>query len=317
MRTRTKLISLMFVPLMILAACKKDDNKDMSPQPKDPNTAAKASIDRFSQSAGTLFVRDGSNGLPDANMPVDFDQSPFITEGLGPNGMMVKYYNFDVMPTSAAPIYVLFRDGESSPVDGQLNIIDVIPGDAGYNDFWQVYKVTVPSDYKANVVTSYQEIISNGYTVQPTGTIVNCPVVPEGSTATMRYTTSEDKGLVMGWYKSKVVFYFSFFEKSLMVSVPASGPAQVPTADILVCFNINPGMTGGGPPSGFVTEPGTMQTHNVIMAKPEDAGYSPLWDVDIYDNADFNMVMNWQTATSANILAQGAALVNCPVVWKQ
>ena len=190
MRTRIKLISLLFVPLMFMAACKKDNNNDMTgPQPKDPNNAEKASIDRFSQSAGTLFVRDASNGLPDANMPINFDQGPFITEGLGPNGMMVKYYNFDVMPTSAAPIYVLFRDGESSPVDGQLNIIDVIPGEAGYNDFWQVYKVTVPADYQANVVTSYQEIINNGYTVMPTGMIVNCPVVPEGSTASMPCST--------------------------------------------------------------------------------------------------------------------------------
>ncbi len=59
------LITLIVMPLIIMSACKKDNQDSMttSPQPKDPNTAAKASIDRFSSSAGTLFVRDATNGL--------------------------------------------------------------------------------------------------------------------------------------------------------------------------------------------------------------------------------------------------------------
>jgi len=306
------LIVFALMPLIILSSCKKNDETP-TPQGKDPATAEKASIDRFSSSAGTLFVRDGSNGLPAANTAIDFDMAPFITQGLSPNGTPVRYYNFDVMPVTAAPIYVLFREGETMPVDGQLNIINVIPGDAGYNDFWQVYKVTVPADYVANVVTSYQEIVNNGYTVTATNTLVNCPVVPEGSTANMRYTSSESNGLVKGWYNGKVVFYFSFFEKDLATT----NGSEIPLADILVTFNINPGETGGGPPSGFMTEMGTMQTHNVVAAIPEDDGYSPLWDVDVYDNADFANVMNWTSAMNSNILATGVATVNCPIVWMQ
>ncbi len=68
----------------------------------------------------------------------------FNTHGLGPNGEKTIYYNFDVLSTTPAPIYVLFRMGETTPVSGQLNIVNVIPGDAGYNDFWLVTKVTVP-----------------------------------------------------------------------------------------------------------------------------------------------------------------------------
>ena len=37
---------------------------------KDPNTAAKVSIDRFSATAGKLMVRDASNGLPIANAAI-------------------------------------------------------------------------------------------------------------------------------------------------------------------------------------------------------------------------------------------------------
>jgi len=284
----------------------------MEPTPLDPATAPRASIDRFSAAAGHLQVRTDSNGLPEANAAVNFDQGPFITKGLGPNGQMVEYYNFDVQPLTPAPIYLLFKDGESSPVSGQLNIVDVIPGDEGYNDFWLVTKVTVPSDYVANTVTSYQAIMDAGYNMESTTTIVNCPIVPEGSTASKRLN-STDTGLHMGWYKNKIVVYFNFSEKSLMTN----GAGQVPLSPIYVTFNINPGMDGGGPPSGFVTEMGSSQTHNVAATIPSDSDYSPLWLVNIYDNQDFDSVMDLSTAMDANVLAPGAANVNCPIVSMQ
>jgi hypothetical protein len=65
---------------------------------------------------------------------------------LGPNGEKSIYYNFDVLSTTPAPIYVLFRSGDTASVKGQLNIVNVVPGDTGYNDFWLVNKVTVPAN---------------------------------------------------------------------------------------------------------------------------------------------------------------------------
>ena len=314
MKTKFLYTVLMLVPLFF-AACEKDNDNMMKPTPLDPDTAPEVSVDRFSMDAATLFVRDDQNGFPGPDEPVNFDNIPaFITKGLGPDGQMIEYYNFDVQSTTPAPIYVLFREGESSPVAGQLNIINVIPGDAGYNDFWLVVKVTVPADYVANTVTSLAEIQSNGYSVTPTDMIVNCPVVPKGSVASKRYSATEDAGLTRGWYKSQVVYYFNFFE----ASITAQG-GKVPTADIFVSFNINPGETGGGPASGFKTEDGmpTGQTHNVAENLPGDAGYSPLWDVNIYDNADFDMVNNLTTVTSLTLLAMDAVIVNCPVVSEQ
>jgi hypothetical protein len=63
-----------------------------------------------------------------------------------------------------------------------------------------------------------------------------------------------------------------------------------------------------------MTKPGSMQTHNVSQTLPFDKDYSPLWDVDVYDNADFYTMMDWPSALNANLLASGVALVNCPVV---
>jgi hypothetical protein len=278
--------------------------------PLDPDSAPKASVDRFSSKAGMLMVRTADNGLPGPNEPVDFDSGePFITKGLGPRGGDVQYYNFDVQPTAPAPIYALFRKGDSAPVEGQLNIVDVIPGDGGYNDFWAVNKVTVPADYVANTVTSVDEILGAGFAVQSTDMLVNCPIVPFGSTAKLRFKKTESPELTRGWFRNQVVYYFNFSEADLKAAA-----GKVPTSPIYVTFNKNPGDPGGGPASGFKTETGTEQTHNVPATLPTDPGYSPLWAVHIYDNAAWSTVTNLDTATAAKLLEPNGPTVNCPIV---
>ncbi|SDJ30687.1 hypothetical protein SAMN05216226_10262 [Halovenus aranensis] len=286
------------------------DEMDDGPEPTDPSEAPRATVDRFSEEAGTLLVRTEENGLPAPDEPVDFDQGPHITKGLGPDGEMVEYYNFDVQPETPAPIYALFHEN-GDPVEGQLNVLDVIPGDDGYNDFWHVHKVTVPDDYEANVVTSVDDITEAGYDVEPTGMIKNCPVVPEGSTASKHFGDDHDEAPVVdGWYGGEVVSYFLFEEDSY----EATSDGKIPLSPIYVSFNTNPGQEGGGPASGFMTEEGSDQTHNVVATVPGDDGYSPLWMVNPYDNADFDDVSDLDSATDANVLAMGAATVNCPIV---
>jgi hypothetical protein len=281
-----------------------------SPAVLDPDNAPHASVDRFSADAAHLFVRTGSNNLPGPNEPINMDDpaTPFKTKGLGPAGGMVQYYNFDVQSTTPADIYMLQREGESSPVANQLNIVNVKPGDTGYNDFWRVNLVTVPADYVANSVHNFSQIQSAGYTVQPTDMLVNCPIVPDGSTAALNINGGPN-ALHRGWYKDQVVFYFTFDEHALTLQND-----MVPLADIYVCFNINPGLPGGGPASGFKTEMDMMQTHNVVELLPSSPGYSPLWDVNAYDNMNFDMVMNLSEASMAPSVGMSLATVNCPIV---
>lgn len=295
---------LSYIAILAFSGC--SDNESMNAAiPKDPATAEKVSVDRFTDQAAMLQRRSAAPALPGPNQPVDFDQGPFITHGFGPGGEKVTYYNFDIRPTAPAPIYVLFRIGETSPVMGQLNIIDVLPGQPGYNDFWQVKKVTVPATYVANTVTSASEITSARYPVEDTTMLVNCPVVPDGSTARLRL--NEPATLQSGWYRDQVVKYFSFGEKAL------TGNA-VPAVPIYVMFAVNPNQPGGGPASGFRTESSSMQTHNVIAALPDDPGYSPLWSVQVLDNGAFGSVNDLATAQSATVLGANAGNVNCPVV---
>jgi hypothetical protein len=306
MKTKQLLLSAALAAFMLTFQSCSDDDDSSGPDPVDPTTATRTSIDRFSADAGTLMVRTAENGLPAADEAIDFDTAPFITTGLGPDGEVVEYYNFDVMSTTPAPIYVL-RHESGEFVEGQLNIITVVPGDAGYNDFWDVVMVTVPDDYVANTITSYQEISAAGYAEEQTDIIVNCPVVPEGSTATKR-VGGGSAGLVWGWYRGEVIFYFDFSEKALT----AESDGSVPVSPIYVSFNINADETGGGPASGFVVEDMTDQTHNVLATLPDDDDYSPLWGVNAYDNAEFDDVMDLATAEAATGMNLGAT-VNCPV----
>ncbi|PSQ12896.1 hypothetical protein BRC93_00730 [Halobacteriales archaeon QS_5_70_15] len=285
-----------------------DDDSMNGSDPMNPDGAPRASIDRFSEAAGALHVRGPDNDLPGPDEPIDFDEG-FLTIGFGPGGETVRYYDFDAQSTDPAPIYALFHeDGE--PVEDQLNVVDVVPGDEGYNDFWHVHAVTVPDDYEANAVTDVEGLMAADYEIEATGTIKNCPIVPDGSTASMRHDDDESPTeLVEGWYDGEVVYYFLFEGDPL-----EEQSGDVPTSPIYVTFEVNPGEDGGGPPSGFATEAESDQSHDVVATVPGDAGYSPLWDVNIYDNAEFGDVSDLESALEADVLESSAARVNCPVV---
>ena len=302
-----KMLLLTTVGVALLAtSCKKtEDSAPAAPAAKDINTAAKASVDRFSATTGHLFVRTSANGLPAANAPISFDAAPFITQGLDRTGATVKYYNFDVQPGNADDIYVFFKAGASTPLAGQNNVIPTIPGDAGYNDFWLVNKVTVPDNYVPNSLTSEAEIVASGYPIAKTTSLVNCPVVPFGSTAARSFTAGTGTPLTLGWYRGTAVAYFSFGEAALT----SPGGSAVPMSPIYVMFNDNT----AGPASGFRAEPNTVMTHNVLATLPGDANYSPLWTVRVINNSNFAGVTNLTTAASFPWMAAGAD-VNCPVV---
>jgi hypothetical protein len=277
-------------------------------KPVDPAQAPVAAVDRFSDKAAHLQLRTPENHLPGPNQPVDFDSGPFITQGLAPKtGKPVRYYNFDVQTTMPAPVYVLYREGEDKPVEDQLDIIDTLPGETGYNDFRQAWKVTVPKDYVANTIVDAAALRDAGYKIEQTQVLRNMPVVPDKSTAKARLD-GESAELHRAWYQGKVSKFFSFDE------APLSG-SSVPLSPIYVTFNVNPGQPNGGPGSGFRSEPGSKQTHNVPATLPGDAGYSPLWLVAVYDNADFPSVRDLATVLKAKVLAPGAATVNCPIVF--
>ena len=98
----------------------------------------------------------------------------------------------------------VYASDPTERVPGQSAVFDVIPGDDGYNDFWQMTRVLVPDDYEPDSVRSLANIEAAGYELKPTGLIINCTIVPYGSSVELASRES------VGWYKDKHVAYFSF-----------------------------------------------------------------------------------------------------------
>src|SRR5512132_1703732 len=102
----------------------------------------------------------------------------------------------------------------------------------------------------------------------------------------------ESAALQRAWYQDQVARFFSFDE------APLSG-SNVPLSPIYVTFNVNPDQPNGWPGSGFKTEANSEQSHNVPATLPGDPGYSPLWLVAVYDNADWPEVKDLETVLKA------------------
>lgn len=194
-----------------------------------------------------------------------------------------------------APIYVLIRgmqDGQPQPVEGQANIIDVLPGQEGYSDLWQVTFVTVPADYEANAIQSAQAIQEAGYQMTPTDTYVNCPVVPEGSTL-----TEGGAPLVQGWYQGQEVYYFDFGQNP---------PMTAPIYALITGFDAqnNPQFVEG--------------QNNIIGVVPGDEGYSAFWNVNLVQvpqDYEANTLQSVEAVMEAGYeIVEPGLLVNCPVL---
>ncbi len=213
-------------------------------------------------------------------------------------GEDVVYFDFGLNPNVAIPIMVFFQmDNPDMMVDGQMNIIDSVPGVPGYSDFWRVFKVLAPSDYEANSITSLEGVVESGYEVVETDIVVNCPVVnPDTVTEEVSYD------LVQGWYRGREVFYFDFGANSDTVG-------WVVELEPIYAF-----FYGDSEP--------VMGQMNVIDALPMDMDYSDLWHVHKvivgmdYEANSLNTVADIMDAVSNGSVSIEATdlYVNCPVI---
>ena len=298
-------LSLWFLLVVLLAsvACGGDSTVEAVAVHVDADTGVEfVSVDRFSDDAGTIMRRSDNPALPAPNEAIDYD-ADFLSHALSPSGEGVSYYAFDVSSLLSAPVYAFaYASGPSTGVDGQAPVFDVIPGDEGYNDFWQMVRVLVPDNYEVNSLRSLEDIENSGFELERTGTIINCPIVPFGSTADLAERDA------VGWYKGKHVQYFSF--ESLETSIVNPGSLDVPYAVVRVIFE------GNDPSKGMKIDPDTGKTHNVFDTIPGDELYRALWRHDFVDESEFGSVHDWESSVAAIEAEVGMdnILVNCPVV---
>jgi hypothetical protein len=279
----------------------------------NPDMAQVVSVDRFQDGFATLFKRSApgfdpdnvSKILPAPNAPIDMDKF-FLVHSLGPRGEKVTYYALDVVSDLPAAGWV-FVNSQGQPVPGQLPIINLLPGEKGYSDFFKLSEVVVKDDYVANSLVSYDDVmaaIAAGHvSVRMTNRVANWAVVPAGTKAEMSFQGQPVSGY-RAWYKGQVAPYLRFD-----TNLTASADGKVPTSPIVVVFKngMNPGM-------GFQTET-SGQTHNVVATLPGEEGYSSLWLHSFQGKLEgFDSVYDFASATANRGADLPNILVNCPVV---
>jgi len=213
----------------------------------------------------------------------------------------VQYYDFgmntplaDGNSIAVAPIYAFITgmdaDGNPQFVDGQHNIVGVLPGDEGYSDLWRVNLVTVDDSYEPDSVKAVSDVMSGGFDVMETDIFVNCPIVDAGT------TLEGGEELTQGWFNGEEAFYPDF---------GANPPVAIPIWAFIT------GMDADGNPQ-FVD--GQM---NIIDSVPSDAGYSAFWRVNLVmvpEDYEANSITSADAVRSAGMdVTQTDLVVNCPV----
>jgi hypothetical protein len=213
----------------------------------------------------------------------------------------VRYYDFGTnTPLTSgnailsAPIYAFITgfDDEGAPqfVEGQHNIVDVLPGEEGYSDLWEVMLVTVPEDYTADTIRSAEDVAASGFEIVVPGLFVNCPIVPEGS------TLETGLELTQGWYRDEAVFYPDY---------GFNPPVAIPIWPFITGFD------DAGAPQ-FVEG-----QQNIIDSVPGDDGYSAFWRVNLVtvpEGYEANSIRSAEDVLASGFeITETDIVVNCPV----
>jgi hypothetical protein len=246
-------------------------------------------VDRFSDQAGTFFKRSEREGLPAAGAPIDFDRD-FLLKGLGPDGEAIEFYLFDVRPTVPSQVYLLV-DRRGDPIPGQLPIFDLLPGDPGYSDLWQVHQVRVTDrQYLPNGLTSLQALQGDSLEMAAVDQVMHCVLVPAGSRAAKRFDPSVPAEALDGWYRDQVVKYL-LFENPASTATVDLGDGKVNTPQMYAFFENDRDAL-----DGFAVDGQSGSTRNVATRLPGGEGYSPLWVLQVLKLSVFDRVLGLASA---------------------
>lgn len=259
------------------------DRMPLQPSPEDLGlTAPLLVVDRFSDAAGTLLRRSLDPNLPKADEPFSLDDPRFAIVVAGPGGAAARCYNLDVRPAAPNRYYV-FYDRIGNYRLAQFPVIEKAPGDPGYSDLWDIWKVITPDNFRetnwirdGTTVTRLLADPAGGFSAASTGIYLNAPVVPEGTTAGSKAEGRAGRATrLYAWYRGKRA-PFLYFEGSLRLNVDG----HVPVSTLKLSGK-------RWPPDQPIES----------SAWPKGAGYSPL--ARVVNRADRPVI---------------AGTINCPIV---
>ncbi|MEE3233787.1 MAG: hypothetical protein VX294_06435 [Candidatus Latescibacterota bacterium] len=280
-----------------------------------PSYLPTVEVDRFSDDMGLFFRRSENESLPGPNEPIDFDTEPFFQRGFGPNGEIIGFYNFDVRPRSPGLVYE-FVDRRGYLISDQLPVFDRVPGQKGYSDFWLLNTVRIDDvDFIPNSITSVEDILQGEWEITIGEIVEHCVMVPTGSRARKRFSSTQPTLPLQGWYAGQIVNYLLFENRFSPVLIDY-GAGEVNTPQMYAFLENNRDEL-----DGFALEPGNRElTHNVATRLPNEEGYSPLWVLQLLTLGAFDRVTDLSSALNQllneeNLITVSNILrVNAPIV---
>jgi hypothetical protein len=119
-----------------------------------------------------------------------------------------SYTKFPGMPVNDLYVWITNEGGKAAfKLDHpQTPIIDTLPEQAGYSDFFEIVGVDAPDDYTANDIKSRATLLRAGYDLIRTGRVVNCPLVgPEAKLEPSKGAATAEHPMIELWYRKQKV----------------------------------------------------------------------------------------------------------------
>ncbi len=204
-------------------------------------------------------------------------------------GRTIGYFDFGPIKlepgNTLAPLWTV-----TNAATGQHNIVDTVPGQAGYSPLWQINKVTFATGVTPYLLKSKADVdaaVAKGdVTVAKTTTVVNCPVLGFGQKR------------VAGFSAGRTIHYYDL------------GPVKVAQGnDVLPLVALSNGVSG---------------QHNITKETiaPGATDYPPLWGIVMATwkpGAHKRLLTSYAAVQKAKAageltLHKTALVVNCPLV---
>jgi hypothetical protein len=250
-------------------------------------------------------------------IPADTTWFPTYTEFPGlPVGKMYVFESALPLPDAGA----------------QFPIVDTLPEQAGYSDFFEVVLVEDPGDVAPNTIKSRATLLRAGYPLTSTGKVVNCPLV--GREAALGATSGKALAQTLRidlWYRGRRTNCFLVDGGAALVGSagsPAFDVSETPITSEIVEYRVlasvvyafgTKAYSGADLVSG-IPVPG----NDVFKAGPSSSSYSPLvkiWDVTVPSDYLVGQVTSVASLfpvegfTDPRIVERSPdAFCNCPIV---
>jgi hypothetical protein len=202
------------------------------------------------------------------------------------------------VPSKALANLYLFMNGVAgpNPFGFQRNVIDSVPGEAGYSPLWLHTFVKWKNPAKARELKSEEQIKAAArageVTLERSKLVVNCPVLPSGK---------DDFPVVTGYVDGKFVDYTLQEISDPAVTKLITNKTGFPLVtvrslgDVPQVANLYLFMNGIAGPNPFGFQ------RNVIDSVPGQPGYSPLW---------LHTFVKWKDPTRARELKSQAEILS-------